>query len=966
MEKVLKTSHSFKMQDKVIQMTNKISKFYNRIFGLGFLMSAFIFAGLTSCSDDSTLVNPDDPAKEESGYITITINNSNLTTRAEYDEPGVTQLNENLIKSVTLCMSPSAGDRTDNDAPAFMQTFNDLDAKNGSVTLRIPLSTELENRLFNENSSESCNVFAAVNVDPGEAKTVADLRALAITSEFATEQTQTSFTMDGDAKVEYNRAAHSATSDIKVKRSAAKFTLALAVKREIKETTAEGEITWKPKLDGMSVMMQQGVGISQLDPKPEPNMDADAYFNSDNTLNGKYTFKYDRNAPETSVSGMKYKYDYVQNIPLYSYPNKWTGNEDERHGTYLLLVVPWSNDEGRTYRTCYYHVPVVPSGTYEIARNISYHINLHVGVLGSYVPEEPFEVEADYYVADWGSEDLNVDIKDYRYLVVDQNEYIVNNENSITIPFYTSHPAEVVAINMKFWRFNFSDEGTAFSVTVTKEMNELSKERGGKPVFTSNFDNTNNTLTVTHDLTIWQPYDAAGNIVDLTNNVESLGASRKKTQTEAEVKAVTDRIAFYREVDDDEYSMVEFEVTVQHSDVADGSSGIDQRLYKETVNITQFPGMYITAVQNNTISNAAHTTLSGNGAYGNTIINGRYDPHVSWGNKYNTGVFSQSSAYDNRKMALNAVNWDYSMGLSTENLNWNPNMYLVTITNLPENTEFIIDDPRSYYINNYLSNDNVDAQNLTPYPDQYWKRVYAGNYWNVEKLDNPTAAEIQSIMNGREESSPSRYNWTQGYKVDGFVSARALSGESPRTLRYYYPTREAKDNSNTVAPKFRICSSYGGTWAYLTREMARRRAAAYQELGYCAGRWRLPTFGEVKFVMELSRQNKIPRLFGRDEGVWYYWCAQGAVLVPRRGDTTTEIKIVTDPGQNGNPEGGNSAVAPFTGNNFRDHGRFVYDEWYWGSTPIAPSTNREPNETAPIYTFTWGDQQKTNPETPTN
>lgn len=947
-------------------MKIKIKTHIKRFLPNGMILSAVLFAGIISCTDDSGILLPDSPIKGESGYITISVSNSNLSTRAEYDEAGVTDLNENLIKSVTICMSPSAGDRTDNDAPAFMQTFRDLNAKNGTVTLRIPMSMELENRLFNENNSESCNVFAAVNVEPGDAKTVADLRALTITSTFATDQKQASFTMDGDAKVDYERMSHSATSEIKVKRSAAKFTLALAVESEIKEMTAGGEITWMPKLDGMSVMMQQGVGVSQLDPRPEPNMDHDVYFNTANTLNAMYTFNYDANAKNPEESGLKYKYDYVQNIPLYSYPNKWTNNEEERHGTYLLLVVPWSNDGGKTYRTCYYHVPVVPSGTYEIARNISYHINLHVGVLGSYVPEEPFEVEADYFVADWGSKDLEVDIKDYRYLVVDQNEYTVNNENTITIPFYTSHPTEVVAINMKFWRFNFSDEGTAFSVTVTKEMNELSEVKGGKPVFTSNFDNTNNTLTVTHDLTIWQPYDADGKIVDLTNNVESLGAGRKKTQTEAEVKAVTDKIAFYKEVDDDEYSMVEFEVTVQHSDVADGSSGIDKRLYKETVNINQFPGMYITAVQNNTISNDAHTALSGNGAYGNTIINGRYDDHVSWGNNYNTGVFDQSSTYDNRKMALNAVNWDYSMGLSTGFLNWNPNMYLVTITNLPENTEFIIDDPRSYYINNYLSNDNVDAQNLTPYPDQYWKRVYAGTYWNVEKLNNPTASEIQTIMNGREEPQPDRYNWTYGYKVDGFISAKALSGESPRTLRYYYPTREAMDNSKTVAPKFRICSSYGGTWAYLTREMARRRAAAYQELGYCAGRWRLPTFGEVKFVMELSRQNKIPRLFGRESGVWYYWCAQGAVLVPPRGDTTTEIKIVADPGRNGNPEGGNSAVAPFTGNNFRDHGRFVYDEWYWGSTPIEPSSNQAPNRNTPIYTFTWGDQQKTNPENPTN
>lgn len=930
---------------------------------------------LTSCSDEMDIPAAVTPGiTGEPGYITLELKTGTNITRADEDatEPGIDEFNENKINSVTLCLSPAAGDRADDDAPVYMETFTDLNA-NGSAKLRIPLTMELITRLFgegntNENNSPECRVFAAVNIDPGNATTVTELREMVVTSTFKTKQKQDGFTMDSDGTITYDRRQNYAIGKIIVKRSAAKITLALNVDSEIKEVVGEETLTWKPDYEGMRVRLVQGVAMSNLDPKAAPNKPytipawqtgqtdiptnvTSAYFNTADDLTYLYDFKDDQNEP---------KYNWIQSVPFYTYPNKWTNAIDEPHGTFMMLSVPWSSDGGQSWRTCYYHVPIIPFNQFELVRNNSYHVRLHVGVLGSFVPEEPLEVEADYFVADWGETSLDVDIKDYRYLVVDQNNYVVNNENSISIPFYTSHKTEVVAAEMKFWRFNFSDEGTAFAVTVTENMNKETNAREGKPVFTAIYDNDNNQLNVIHDLKIWQPYDAAGQIVDLTNGVETLGADRKKTQTEAEVKRVLDRISFYKEVNDDEYSMVEYTITVQHSDVADGSSGIDKKLYKETITIQQFPGMYITALQNNTISNAEHTTLNGNGAYGNTIINGRYDNYVSWNNNNNTGVFSQGPAYDNRKIALNAVNWDYSLGLSTGNLNWNPNMYLVTITNLPENTEFKIDDPRSYYVNNFLSNEDVDGQHLDPWPAEYWKRVYAGSYWNVERLQNPTQAEINTIMNGITYSG-NIVNWNQGYKVGGFTTAPALEEASERTLRYYYPTREAEENSNTVAPKFRICSSYGGTWAYLTREMARRRAAAYQEFGYCAGRWRLPTFGEVRFVMELSRQNKIPRLFGRETGVWYYWCAQGAVLVPARGDTTTEIKIVDYPGQNGNPEGGNSAVSPFTGNNFRDHARFVYDEWYWGEGRITPTAST-PNETAPIYPFTWGDKQKSNPE----
>ena len=95
----------------------------------------------------------------------------------------------------------------------------------------------------------------------------------------------------------------------------------------------------------------------------------------------------------------------------------------------------------------------------------------------------------------------------------------------------------------------------------------------------------------------------------------------------------------------------------------------------------------------------------------------------------------------------------------------------------------------------------------------------------------------------------------------------------------------------------------------MTLDLAAMRCALYQEDGYPAGRWRLPTYAEVKFIMELSTANKIPTLFqmstpSDSEG---YWCANGRVIL-----NNNVVQLQSPPGT--------APTAP----------RCVYDLWYWG------------------------------------
>lgn len=144
-----------------------------------------------------------------------------------------------------------------------------------------------------------------------------------------------------------------------------------------------------------------------------------------------------------------------------------------------------------------------------------------------------------------------------------------------------------------------------------------------------------------------------------------------------------------------------------------------------------------------------------------------------------------------------------------------------------------------------------------------------------------------------------------------------------RALTYYYPTVETSASENMISPQFMIASSYGVTNS-ISKDDARRRCATYQEDGYPAGRWRLPTQAEIQYIVQLSAWGIIPTLFGTEgsEDATKYWSANGAVNVtPATGDVESSSDTSNGPV------------------------RCVYDTWYW--TDKCSKT-----------TFTWGDKER--------
>lgn len=149
--------------------------------------------------------------------------------------------------------------------------------------------------------------------------------------------------------------------------------------------------------------------------------------------------------------------------------------------------------------------------------------------------------------------------------------------------------------------------------------------------------------------------------------------------------------------------------------------------------------------------------------------------------------------------------WGNVTGLSNSAQNQNKDMYIINVTRLESDSEYVIGDARQ---------DNV----------QYY---------------NPNPA---------------------------FVQATAMEG-GIRSLSYYYPTEESDRTKNMVSPAFRIASSYGVTNA-ISRDNARYRCASYQEDQYPAGRWRVPTRAEIAYIANLSAKGVIPVLFNPNGTYW--------------------------------------------------------------------------------------------------
>lgn len=949
-----------------------MSKLYWKILSL-FFLSLSMVSIIVGCSDDMEIT---DMGEDFADHINLTINTGDNPTRATIS--GEDYYNENLIKSVDIFFFPADGDE---DTPAVKaEHVAGLNAKN-TTTVHIKLSLTQVPILFGADGGSDCNVYAVVNCPQtaslnNPSKSDLDAIEVGIKSSgaegFNTRAIQESFVMYSGPNntISYNKSSNSASGTINVNRVAAKVRLAVNVDQTVyqdvdgrtqskrpdetdEEFTARMEagfnngdiIKWKPQMSNLKTFIVNGVNNARLDGSLTEQEDG----NTEKLLDPVYHFSgtLERGAfrdlkdpatatdkpaglPESpSYDGIDYS--YYNWLPFYTYPNTWSNTMNENSRTTLTIMVPWqqiSKDDGSTnYRNTYYTIPLTrATDVSDIFSNYYYRIMLHIGVIGSFEILEPIELEASYTIEPWGQQNINTDINDYRYLVVNQKEWYVHGEEDVTIPFYSSHDTEV--IDVTFTYYNFNDywgtrqySGEPHVRTFKEEVNNRTKERNnGEGIYSYSIDNSNRTLTFHHPFVDWIEYDSRGN--QISND-----------------DANAEPYYFMKGTD---YPITPYDITIKirHTDQSDGTK------FEETIVIHQLPSIYV-QVEHNQGSRSSGTN------YGNqyVIVNA------------NTAAVTRGAG--------SGETWDFVANLSELNggVNNNPNMYIINVTQLTpeEEGKYTIGDPRQLYRNMNLTDESfLDAE----IAEEMWYGGYDLFEWAPVNTLRRRVAFVWAISRSGSGNiyNPFRYVYVPSMYPDDkpkTIGNNELAFEGNRTdyrnfknnLYFYYPGDETLSGNpgskeTFIAPTFRIASSFGKTVELNSKEYARRRCASYQEAGYPAGRWRLPTKAEIEYVVKLSNKRKIPILFGlpyakneqtnQDHLPSYarYYTTTGPILLTNDG--YDNLTLTDDPST---AEGGRAV-------------RCVYDDWYWykddGVTPdkLSPTTT----------TFTWGDKEKKNPQ----
>ena len=784
--------------------------------------------------------------------LTLTLSCNDLgLTRATVD--GEDAYNENIVNSIDCYFYLS---NADFNTPALLVKNNISTLTKtafGTYTATIKFEEEELKTLFgtvNKGGSANALIYIIANrptnvslpMADGVVKlaTINELKALTITSDFSKSQAQASFVMDSDGKpdstndtsvagatntdidnddiVTYtidNNGTKSLTGVVPLYRTAAKITL--SVNRFGQEgdnnTVTVGGKTYTPNYGGVYAVFHNGVSNSVIAPDAVSQV-SPAYF-------------------ETADFSMAAQAAPCQlGVPFYSYASDWSG-ETAGEEAYITLVVPWQANGETAYTPYYYKVPVNFSGD-KLERNTHYKIDIAVSILGTLNPDSTITIEPSYTILNWSDDEIPTSMSDFRYLMVEQNSYVMNNINTINIPYWTSHDCEIVGVKVQ--RMDLND-GEYDNITSGYTL-EL---RDGSIYYERELDNL--YTSPTFDFT---PY------------------------------------------------VITF--TIQHTTLDEHGNR-----KSEDIKITQYPAIYGERDVNTDYTNGGST----NGNIGFVWING-YTGNIGSSSDVPGSVpnqYLESTFKDGHYKAC----FDRSNGLSSSGGVTSNTMLVFTISSV-EGTKYVIGDPREESVNNDFINakhrGNTNDDNAYP----IWDYAPGVEGSSSRLLENYYATETNHNLLKNASSA----NATQN-------NIYANDAEAAAAERTY----------NMIAPKFRISSGYGAINTIGERQyyhLMKKRCAAYQEDGYPAGRWRLPTKAEFEFIIYLSHQGKIPTLFAESLD---YWCAHGH---GKPDDGTVKMGYKTN--------FGNSSYVSV---------RCVYDDWYWGSDPVIDTS------TASNDHFIWGD-----------
>ena len=868
------------------------------------------------------------PFQEETG-IRLTVKcDQAVQTKADETKEGEQAFNENVIKSVDFLFYPGENPPSDADAVCHIRKELSGDSMQPHIweeTFNLVVKKDIIGRIFTEANDYKAKVYVLVNFDKTFIDDLSntsreDIGVKRIVKDFAQSEEdyiQPSFLMDGDAIVQYDADANpNVDASIDVARFASKLTVAVRVADNVvlkhRDDAQNPDETWEPVKHTMRIYLVDGIKSVLLShdgttlPDPEAIDPAPDYFSYKSETRRRPFFREDNTSyfVKETVEGK----DYYSTWPMYSYPAEWRTDQMADYSSidytgyesalppeppYFKLEMDWRRVPDKNYdydRRKYYYKIYLPFTA--LKRNSWYGFYVDVSILGSETDEGKAILEPTCYLLDWQNKALAINkyavISKARYLSVDKTSWDINNMNTLTIPFLSSHNVTVVPGSVRATRPYYG------VITSAQPVGSYHQNLHG-----------------------WiRQNDDGSYYLDFTGQPEG----KEKYEPSNWLRNTSTSIVLNHTLVNDnskndfDYSVYTIDFDIVHTDLVEDSTSHTYSQYVRHITIVQRPGIYIERLRNSDteIIKRNPSSSSDQGLYG--YPNGE-EPWADkpWGYVYvNGGRFirhetKSHTGSEDRYFKLHSSNNKREYQWQTV---WytggSKDIYDIHVTVLPSTSSFVIGDPRESRVNNLIDPVRYDG-------------LYTFN------LDGPNAQARYEDLLVLESVRSNSEEYPDGKRV-GFNSADALYGESPRKLKWYYPTERSTRTENMVAPSYRISSKFSGIeFGNLTMPYAEYRCAAYQEDGFPAGRWRLPTKAEVNFIGMLSAKGFFEFLFNNN-GI--YWSANGAIKVQGTG-------VIDD--------GSSTALL-----------RCVYDSWYWDAIDGLEGDPRQPQRDK----FVWGDKER--------
>lgn len=551
--------------------------------------------------------------------------------------------------------------------------------------------------------SDVCLVYAVANVDESllTAKTVDGLKSTLIGSEFDETKIQDSFAMDGYATLTLDRAVRSVTGTVTLQRAAAKLTLSVEVPPSIEVeqkiispidgTEQTVILTYYPRPADMHVWIANGVRQSELNTAARPADEERLYSNEVYVAEGA-------GSPFTRDDSRS-KYPYVQDIPFYSYPNSWDPYSPKGN-CYLTLELPWqyADEQGAVHNVVtYYRLSVRPDKN-SIERNTLYDMRVTISRLGGTSVQQPVDMLFDWnYNMEWNVQTLPTDIKEIRYLVLNNNNFsssldaysfTMENETYISIPYNTSHPVEIESVELS-WRDYYNNADRKIPLVAS-----------GTGYRYSGIDNYS---PATHYAGI--EIDADASVIRLRRDMVHIAWSNNRPAIRT----------------DDAINAYTFTIKLKHIDAA-----ADEPSARATVVITQIPAIYITTqstASNRRFINKQNTTYR-------TNIGSWWNPEYIYKGYVTTNNSYPNDATQRRFWLGSYHNDDYVK---------NKNTYILTISKFATDDNYIIADPRTRNV------DNLNESNLSASATASWS------------MEDDTNARLEHYYPADRDASKTRF-----------------------------------------------------------------------------------------------------------------------------------------------------------------------------------------------------------------